>query len=156
MSPSPATSLLQLCALALTPVSQTDEAVTELKQEIHNLVDELQSLSARNDALIAERDRDAQAMNEMEAKVDEYKRTYDSARVELRNLKGELKANCVHLDVQLTIIATSVMFVPKPASDDHLPASPDGNIADINVLAFQTGIDGLLSAARSAETFPFF
>ena len=42
------------------------------------------------------------------------------------------------------------MFVPKPATDDHLPASPDGNIADINVLAFQTAIDGLLSAARSS------
>ncbi|ORX34709.1 hypothetical protein BD324DRAFT_634585 [Kockovaella imperatae] len=112
----------------------TDEAVSSLKQEIHTLVDELQSLSARNEALITERERDAQAMNEMEAKVEEYKRMYDSARVELRNLK-----------------ATSMMFVPKPATDDHLPASPDGNIADINVLAFQTAIDGLLSAARSSQ-----
>jgi hypothetical protein len=40
------------------------------------------------------------------------------------------------------------MFVSKPLSDDHLPASPDGNIADVNVSAFQAGIDGLLAAAR--------
>lgn len=44
--------------------------------------------------------------------------------------------------------ATSTMFISKPLSDDHLPASPDGNIADVNVSAFQTGIDGLLAAAR--------
>ena len=41
------------------------------------------------------------------------------------------------------------MFVSKPLSDDHLPASADGNIADINVSAFQTAIDGMLTAARS-------
>jgi hypothetical protein len=33
-------------------------------------------------------------------------------------------------------------------NDDHLPASADGNIADINVSSFQAGIDGLLTAAR--------
>lgn len=36
----------------------------------------------------------------------------------------------------------------KPMTDDHLPASPDGNIMDVNVSAFQSSIDGLLSAAR--------
>jgi hypothetical protein len=40
------------------------------------------------------------------------------------------------------------MFISKPFSDDHLPASADGNIEDIHVSAFQTAIDGLLSAAR--------
>jgi chromosome segregation ATPase len=51
-------------------------------------VDELNALSARNDDLIAARERDAQAMNDMEAQVAEYKRKYDSVRIELRNLKG--------------------------------------------------------------------
>ena len=40
------------------------------------------------------------------------------------------------------------MFISKPFSDDHLPASADGNIEDIHVSAFQAAIDGLLSAAR--------
>ena len=49
------------------------------------------------------------------------------------------------------MIATSTMFSPKPLTEDHLPASPDGNIADIHVAAFQSGIDGLLTAARSSQ-----
>jgi hypothetical protein len=42
------------------------------------------------------------------------------------------------------------MFVSKPANDDHLPASPDGNIADVHVSAFQSAIDGMLAAGRSS------
>ena len=61
----------------------------ELKNEIHSLVDELNALSARNDDLTAEREQDAQTMNEMEAQVQEYKRKFDAVRIELRNLKGE-------------------------------------------------------------------
>lgn len=47
-------------------------------------------------------------------------------------------------------IATSTVFATfsKPVTDDHLPASPDGNIMDVNVSAFQSSIDGLLSASR--------
>ncbi len=43
------------------------------------------------------------------------------------------------------------MFVSKPFTDDHLPASADGNIADINVSSFQSAVDGLLAAARYAR-----
>jgi hypothetical protein len=43
----------------------------------------------RNDELIGAREIDAQAMNEMEGRVEEYRRKYDSVRIELRNLKGE-------------------------------------------------------------------
>lgn len=43
------------------------------------------------------------------------------------------------------------MFVSKPLTDDHLPASADGNIADVNVSSFQTAIDGLLQAGRSSQ-----
>lgn len=42
------------------------------------------------------------------------------------------------------------MFISKPVTDDHLPASADGNIADVNVSAFQNSVDGLLQAARSS------
>jgi hypothetical protein len=40
------------------------------------------------------------------------------------------------------------MFISKPLTDDHIPASPDGNIADVHVTSFQTAIDNLLTAAR--------
>ncbi|KAK4686209.1 protein SPA2, partial [Tremellales sp. Uapishka_1] len=109
------------------------EVAAELKAEMHSLLDELNSLSIRNDELMAEREQDAQGMNEMEEKVEEYRKRWEKARIELRNLK-----------------ATSTMFVSKPFSDDHLPASADGNIADLNVSAFQSAIDGLLAAARSS------
>ena len=50
----------------------------------------------------------------------------------------------------MLILATSTMFVSKPVNDDHLPASPDGNVADVHVSAFQNSIDGMLQAARSS------
>lgn len=41
-----------------------------------------------------------------------------------------------------------MMFVSRPATQDHMPASPNGNIADIHVTEFQSAIDSLLQAAR--------
>ena len=108
--------------------------ISELQTEVRNLVDELNALSARNDELMAERERDAENTAALEAKVADYKRQYNAARTELRNLK-----------------ATSTLFVSQPLSNDHLPASPDGNIADTHVSAFQQAIDGLLQAARSSH-----
>ena len=55
---------------------------------MHSLVDELNALSMRNDELVAEREQDAVGMNEMEARVEEYRRKHDAVRIELRNLKG--------------------------------------------------------------------
>lgn len=63
-------------------------ASAELKAELQSLVEELNALSMRNDELMAEREADAAGMNEMEEKVEEYKRKYDAVRIELRNLKG--------------------------------------------------------------------
>ncbi len=56
---------------------------------MQSLLDELNALSLRNDELMNEREQDAQGMNEMESKVEEYKRKWEAARIELRNLKGE-------------------------------------------------------------------
>ncbi|OXG89950.1 hypothetical protein C345_06146 [Cryptococcus neoformans A2-102-5] len=111
------------------------QAMGDMKQELQSLVDELNSLSVRNDELMTEREQDAARMSDMEARVSDYRRKYDAVRIELRNLK-----------------ATSTVFATfsKPVTDDHLPASPDGNIMDVNVSAFQSSIDGLLSAARSS------
>lgn len=60
-----------------------------MKQELQSLVDELNSLSVRNDELITEREQDAARMSEMEARVSEYRRRYDVVRTELRSLKGK-------------------------------------------------------------------
>lgn len=130
-------------------VKNDDEAVRELRNEIHSLVDELNALSTRNDELMAEREQDAERMNEMEAKVQEYKRKFDAIRIELRNLKGQSHFTGQAATERCSLsIATSTMFVSKPLSDDHLPASADGNIEDVHVSSFQTAIDGLLTSAR--------
>ena len=41
------------------------------------------------------------------------------------------------------------MFVTAPRTNDHLPATKNGALADTYVTAFQTAIDGLITAARS-------
>lgn len=43
------------------------------------------------------------------------------------------------------------MFVTAPRNEDHLPASKNGALADIHVTAFQTAVDGLITAARSTS-----
>jgi chromosome segregation ATPase len=68
---------------------QHEDGLPGLKAEMRSLVDELNSLSMKNDELMAQREQDAEGMDEMEAKVLEYKKKYDSIRIELRNLKGK-------------------------------------------------------------------
>lgn len=80
--------------------AEADADVGALKAELRSLVEELNALSLRNDELMAEREQDAQGMNDMESRVDEYKRKYDAVRIELRNLKGEL---CWSINFELSV-----------------------------------------------------
>ncbi|SPO30805.1 related to SPA2 protein [Ustilago trichophora] len=112
--------------------SQQSEVVAELKQEVSNLLEELRELSARNDEMQADRDNDVVVIKDLNAQMANYKRLYETAKTELRNLK-----------------ATSQLYVQPPKADDFLPASEKGAIADVNLTAFQSSIDELLAAARS-------
>ena len=111
---------------------QQTEVVNELKQEVSNLLEELRELSARNDEMQADRDNDVVVIKDLNAQMANYKRLYEAAKTELRNLK-----------------ATSQLYVQPPKADDFLPASDKGAIADVNLTAFQSSIDELLAAARS-------
>lgn len=55
------------------------------------------------------------------------------------------------------VLATSSLFVGSAikVDVDHMPATPDGIIADVNVSAFQLSIDALISAARYVSRMPF-
>ncbi|CDS01570.1 hypothetical protein [Sporisorium scitamineum] len=112
--------------------AQQAEVVSELKQEVSNLLEELRELSARNDEMQADRDNDIVVIKDLNAQMANYKRLYETAKTELRNLK-----------------ATSQLYVQPPKADDFLPASDKGAIADVNLTAFQSSIDELLAAARS-------
>lgn len=113
---------------------ETAANIKELQAEFVVLMEEMKQLSDRNEELVAEKDAEASRMRELETEAQEYRRRWERSRTELRNLK-----------------ATSTMFAARPMTDDHLPASPDGNIADIHVTAFQTSIDNLLTTARSSQ-----
>ncbi|KAJ1019510.1 hypothetical protein NDA18_005991 [Ustilago nuda] len=112
--------------------AQQVEVVSELKQEVSNLLEELRDLSARNDEMQADRDNDVTVIKDLNAQMANYKRLYETAKTELRNLK-----------------ATSQLYVQPPKADGFLPASDKGAIADVNLTAFQSSIDELLAAARS-------
>lgn len=108
--------------------------VAELQAEMRSLVQELQEQSDRYDKLVNEREREQETREKLEVRLADYKKQFNAIRIEMRNLK-----------------ATSTMFVSQPLTNDHLPASPDGNIADAHVSAFQNAIDGMLTAARSSH-----
>lgn len=112
-------------------------------------MEELGSLAVRNEELLADRDEDAAIIKRLDGEVQEYKRRWEATKTDLRNLKGEsMIASQSAIALTLQPIATSMMFVSRPATEDHMPASADGNIADIHVTQFQNAIDSLLQAAR--------
>jgi hypothetical protein len=106
--------------------------VQELRGEVTSLLDELRQLSARNDSMQAEKESDLAVVRDLNNQMQGYKRKYESAKTELRALK-----------------ATSQLFVQPPKADDVMQTTERGAIADINLTAFQSSIDELLSAARS-------
>jgi DNA repair exonuclease SbcCD ATPase subunit len=133
------------------PVIQSAEAIKELQNELIILMEELKAVSARNEELMAERDEDGELIQQLEADVADYKRKWETTRTQLRNLKGKYQVFISVLTTMLIdrpTVATSTMFVSKPITEDHMPASLDGNIADIHVTAFQSAIDNLLAIAR--------
>ncbi|KAJ7188573.1 hypothetical protein C8R46DRAFT_25023 [Mycena filopes] len=111
------------------------EIVDQLRNDMEGLLGELGDLSRRNDELMTAKDEDLATIAELDGQVKDYKRKYEQAKTELRSFK-----------------ATSQLFIQAPKMDrpeDQLPVSGDGGVLDIHVTAFLSGIDALLTAARS-------
>ncbi|KAG8829878.1 component of the polarisome [Serendipita sp. 399] len=106
--------------------------IEDLKAGMESLLEEVKELASRNDELTYTHDEDTETIRELEAQVGDYKKKYERAKTELRNLK-----------------ATSSLFLQKPKHDDHLPTSRTGAIQDMHITAFQSAADSLLSAGRS-------
>jgi hypothetical protein len=77
--------------------------------------------------------------------------SYAISRVRLAacSLLNALSDLTLELAPHISSAATSQMFVTAPRTNDHLPATKNGALADTHVTAFQTAIDGLITAARS-------
>ena len=114
---------------------------------------ELSDLSRQNDELITSKDSDLILIRDLGNQLKEYKRKYEQAKTELRGVKGKN----VSFNVPLMLkhfslsLATSQLFLPSKSDkpEDQLPVSPDGGVLDIHITAFQSAIDGLLTAGRS-------
>lgn len=114
-------------------VADQEQIVQDLRAEVESLVHEVQQLSGRNEELVAEKDQDLVVIRDLNQQVQTFKRKYDQAKTELRQYK-----------------ATSQLYVvQQPKAEELMLPSPNGVISDVNVTAFQTSIDELLSAARS-------
>lgn len=60
---------------------------------MQNLLIELTDLSARNDELMIEKDADLATVRDLEAQVADYRRKYERAKTDLRNIKGAFPFN---------------------------------------------------------------
>lgn len=60
---------------------------------MQNLLTELTDLSARNDEFMIEKDADLATIRDLEAQVADYRRKYERAKTDLRNIKGALPFN---------------------------------------------------------------
>ncbi len=60
---------------------------------MQNLLTELMDLSARNDELMIEKDADLATVRDLEAQVADYRRKYERAKTDLRNIKGAFPFN---------------------------------------------------------------
>lgn len=112
--------------------SEQEEVVTELRSEVTNLMEELRQLSLRHDEILSDKENEQTIIRDLNNQVSSYKRKYENAKTELRNLK-----------------ATSQLYVQAPKADDFMPASEEGVIADVSLTAFQSSIDDLIAVARS-------
>ena len=72
----------------LLELQETSGATEGLREELQDLLTELTDLSTRNDELMVERDADLVTIRDLEAQVADYRRKYERAKTDLRNIKG--------------------------------------------------------------------
>ena len=60
----------------------------QLRGDMEGLLGEMNELSRRNDELMNEKEADATLIRDLDNQLKEYKRKYESAKTELRSVKG--------------------------------------------------------------------
>ena len=64
------------------------QLLRQLQSDMQGLMEELTELSRRNDELMTAKDADLAVIHDLAAQCKDYKRKYESAKTELRGLKG--------------------------------------------------------------------
>lgn len=76
-------------------ISQADnEIVEQLRSDMEGLLTELNDLSRRNDELMTAKDSDLVVIRDLDNQLKDYKRKYEQAKTELRNVKGVFQFHC--------------------------------------------------------------
>lgn len=63
--------------------------VDQLRADMEGLLAELGDLSRRNDELMTAKDSDLIVIRDLDSQLKDYKRKYEQAKTELRNVKGK-------------------------------------------------------------------
>jgi protein SPA2 len=79
--------------MCLSELQENTGATEELREEMQNLLAELTDLSIHNDELMMEKDADLATIRDLEAQVTDYRRKYERAKTDLRNIKGGFSFN---------------------------------------------------------------
>ena len=108
--------------------------VQELRGEVASLLDELRRLSARNDAMTADKESDVAIIRDLHTQMSSYKRRFESAKAELR------------------MAQSTAPRWSQPRLDEWRYVADRGAVADTNLASFQSSIDELLAAARSPQS----
>jgi len=68
--------------------SKDSDDVEQLRGDMEGLLSEMNELSRRSDELMNEKEADATLIRDLDNQLKEYKRKYESAKTELRSVKG--------------------------------------------------------------------
>jgi protein SPA2 len=68
------------------------ELLEQMRSDIQGLISEVGDLSRRNDELMTAKDADLMVIRDLDSQLKEYKRKYEQAKTELRNVKGEVNS----------------------------------------------------------------
>ena len=73
------------------------DIVNQLRTDVEGLLSEVGDLSRRNDELMTAKDSDLAVIRELDQQLKDYKRRYEQAKTELRNVKGLIF--CLYLNL---------------------------------------------------------
>ncbi|KAI9247869.1 hypothetical protein BY458DRAFT_526835 [Sporodiniella umbellata] len=113
--------------------NEQQTAVQEVKSEIRLLIDELKSLSEKNESLRLDKEKSDAAVLALTEESKRWKTKYESINMELRNYKVK--------SIQFDISDVSKLIKP----------TPKGAVGHSCIIEYQTAIDELMKASRSTK-----
>lgn len=93
--------------------AEAENLANELRDEVTSLADELRSVNAKYEALLDEREKDTREHESRDEEAKTWKKRYEQAKTELRNLKGELDSTATRLRPDRCVMQPRLKFSPQ-------------------------------------------